>query len=269
MDPHADLHHADLLNAVILSREDPTERLTLLRIRHDSGRVADFEPGQFVQIGLPQTEPVEPGSRVRVHKRSYSVASSPREPDSVELCIARVDGGRFTTSLWNLRAGDRVWLDPLPRGHFVLGRVSTDAELVFVATGTGIAPYVSMLRRWGPGERWRRATIVHGVRLPEELVYRAELAARARRDASFVYVPAVSRAPAGSAWSGLSGHVQFALEPDRFLELTGRPLDPAHCHVFLCGNPNMIRDVRAELEPRGFKTDTVREPGTLHFEKYW
>lgn len=259
----------DLLNAVILAREDPTDRLLILHIRPDAGRVADFEPGQFVQIGLPHAEAPEPGARIRVHKRSYSIASSPHVPESVELCIARVEGGRFTPALWNLRAGDRVWMDPVPRGFFVLGRVSAEKELVFVATGTGIAPYVSMLRRWGPGERWRRATIVHGVRLPEELVYRAELEARARRDASFVYLPAVSRAPAGSNWSGLSGRVQFALEPDRFRELTGRALDPAHCHVFLCGNPDMIRDVRAELEPRGFKTDTVREPGTLHFEKYW
>jgi ferredoxin--NADP+ reductase len=256
------------LNATILAREDATERLALLWIGPDAGRVQAFEPGQFVQVGLPRGEP-DPGGRTRFERRSYSIASSPLRPESVELYLARVDDGRFSPRLWGLQPGDRLWMDPEPKGRFVLGEIAPESELVLVATGTGLAPFVSMLRRWRGAERWSRVTLIHGVRLPEELTYREELEERARQDELVRYLPVVSRAPAGSSWTGIRGRVQLALEPEAFHSLSGRALDPGRCHVFLCGNPDMIRDVRALLEPRGFQAETAREPGTLHFERYW
>jgi ferredoxin--NADP+ reductase len=162
-------------------------------------------------------------------------------------------------------------MDPEPKGIFTLGNLPKDARLVLVATGTGLAPYVSMLRRWpasAPEPRWSRAVVIHGVRHPEELGYRSEIEARARTDARVTYVPVVSRATT-TEWSGLAGRVQRVLEPDAFRAATGETLAPDRHHVFLCGNPDMIRDVRAQLEPLGFRLDTVREPGALHLEKYW
>lgn len=259
---------SDALNAALLERTDLDGRLAIFRIAPDAGALQAFEPGQFVQIGLPEEHPAE-GARVRVTKRAYSLASGPKTPDYAELYVARVAEGRFSHRLWELRRGDRLWMDPAPKGLFVLGRVPRAVNLVLVATGTGLAPFVSMLRTWHGDERWQHATVINGVRLPHELGYRAELEERARLDPCVEYLPVVSRPPPEERWTGLTGRVQSVLEPATYQRLTGRALDPHTTHVFLCGNPDMIRDVRAQLEPLGFRPDTAREPGVLHFEKYW
>ena len=262
----------DELDAVLLGCVELTSRLRILRLRPATRAVGAFEPGQFVQIGLPMADeggvvPARPG-RVRMHKRPYSIASAPAELPELELYVALVEGGRFTPLLWRLGAGDRCWLDPTPKGLFTFSRVPPGADLVLVATGTGLAPYVSLLRRHAAGGPWRKLVLVHGVRQPEELGYRAELEARAARDATVRYVPVVSRPEPADAWTGIAGRVQAALTGPA-LGAHGVELDPARAHVFLCGNPAMIRDVRALLEPRGYRPDTLEVPGSLHFETYW
>jgi ferredoxin--NADP+ reductase len=136
-----------------------------------------------------------------------------------------------------------------------------------VATGTGLAPYLSMLRTHRAAPPWRRCVLVHGVRHAADLAYDAELRARAVEDPRFRYAPVASRDPGD--WPGLRGHVQVALEPERFQSLAGFPLDPASCEVLLCGNPAMIGSVRELLAPRGFESGTAAAPGNLHYEKYW
>jgi ferredoxin--NADP+ reductase len=89
------------------------------------------------------------------------------------------------------------------------------------------------------------------------------------RGGGVVYLPMVTREPSDSAWEGLRGRVGEALEPARFPTLAGFELDPASCHVFLCGNPSMVEEVEASLAGRGFRKHTRHHPGTLHLEKYW
>ena len=259
-------------NATIIGRRDFSERVALFRIRHDDGDIPAFEPGQFVQIGLALETPARDGSGAmvqRLQKRSYSIASAAHDKHAVELCLAHVFEGRFTPELWKLREGGRIWLDPRALGTFTLDRVPPERDLVLVATGTGVAPYVSMLRTHAEDPRWRRIAIVHGVRDTLDLCFREELEAHAKRDPRMFYVPLVSRPAEHPAWSGLTGHVQVALDPRIFGELTGIPLDPATAHAFLCGNPAMIADVRVQLEARGFVADTAKQNGGLRLERYW
>lgn len=263
----------ELLDAVLVAREDVTPRLARFRLRPATTSIRPFEPGQFVQIGLPMESsaaaplPDRP-ARMRMHKRPYSIASAPAELPEVELYLALVDGGRFTPLLWSLPTGSRLWIDTEPKGVFTFARVPPGADLVLVATGTGLAPYLSLLRSQPSRGPWRRIVVVHGVRRPAELGYRAELEARAARDATVRYVPVVSRPTPSDGWNGLVGRVQSALSGDA-LASHGVELDPARTHVFLCGNPEMIRDVRGLLEPRGYRLDSAEAPGSLHFEKYW
>jgi ferredoxin/flavodoxin---NADP+ reductase len=266
---------ADTLNATIVERRDLNERLTTLRVRHDAEPVPDFLPGQFLQLGLPIDELAGGGRAPRVQKRPYSIASSPTDKEAFEVILALVDQGRLTPELWKIGTGGRCFLDPHPLGKFTLENVPREKDLVLVATGTGIAPYVSMLRTYGIGSprrdpgRWRRCVVIHGSRRASDLGYHDELVAHARADPSVCYVPIVSREPEASGWSGLRGRVQAVLEGERCHELTGTPLDPEHAHVFLCGNPDMIRAVREQLAPRGFVVGSVRRPGNVHFERYW
>lgn len=258
-------------NATIVRRRDVGERVVLLWVRPDSGAVQDFEPGQFIQLGWPRPRAADAGpeERVRFVKRSYSIASSPAEREGYELCLALVQEGTLTPRLWELSEGARVWCNDAPVGHFTLARVPHGARLVLVATGTGIAPYVSMLRRYRGTGRWHDVCIVHGARAAADLPYDDELRQAARADASVRYVPVLSREPAASGWRGARGRVQSVLEPAAFARAAGWPLDPAEAHVFLCGNPAMIEHVRALLEGRGFRPNLAAGPGNLHFERYW
>lgn len=250
-------------NATVSARRDLTDGLAILRVRPDGSPVPEFVPGQFVQVGLPCGEGPD-----RFAKRAYSISSSPADREAFELLVALVPGGRLTPSLFDLDPGDPCWVDPRPLGKFTLEDVPSGKDLVLVATGTGIAPYVSMLRAYARGEslhrpgRWNRCAVVHGVRRAEDLAYAAEIRSFEAEDPSVAYLPIVSREPAGSRWSGARGRVQSVLS-------SGLTLDPATCHVFLCGNPDMIEDVRATLAARGFTYGSPRRGGNVHAERYW
>lgn len=258
-------------NATVARRRDVNDRVRILWIAPDSGATQPFEPGQFVQLGWPKPEDPAgpPPTRVRWNKRSYSIGSSPEERGAYEVCLALVDEGALTPRLFELRVGDRVWCDDAPKGHFTLERIPEGRHLVGVATGTGIAPFVSMLRRYRGTGRWRKLTIVCGARESSDLAYHDELRAAAAADPTVRYAAVVSREPAESDWTGGRGRVQRALAEDAFVATAGEALVPVDTHVLLCGNPAMIDDVRALLEPRGFVLDTARTPGNLHFERYW
>ena len=253
-------------NATVVHRQDLTDGLAILRVRPDGSSAPDFVPGQFIQLGLP-CAPGQQGGEDRFEKRAYSIASSPANKEALEILVALVPGGRLTPAIWALKPGDACWVDPRPLGKFTLEDVPPGRDLVLVATGSGIAPYVSMLRTYARGgtehrpERWNRCVVVHGVRRAEDLAYADEIRSRCSQDASLGYLPIVSREPERSHWAGLRGRVQSVLGC--------LPLDPATCHVFLCGNPNMIEDVRATLVARGFKHGSPRRGGNLHTERYW
>ena len=261
-----------MLNATLVHREPVGEHCAVLRVRPDERPVPVFRPGQFVQLGLPQAARLRPGEepsatppRIRIAKRSYSIASSALERDHFEFFLALVAGGRLTPDLWAIEPGGRCWIDAHPLGAFTLERVPPASDLLMIATGTGLSPYLSMLRTHVDDPPWRRFVLVHGVRRVADLGYRDELEARERADARFRYVPLVSREP----WPGLRGRVQSVLEDPRRLDLAGLRLEPGSLHVFLCGNPEMIQSVRALLAPLGFAADTVAVPGNVHFERYW
>lgn len=254
-------------NATITYREDLTEILSILHVQPDSGTAPEFAPGQFVRLGLPR--PTEPGKRVRYTRRAYSIGSSPLVRDYLEFFVARIAEGELTPKLWDVEVGGRVWMDTTAKGEFSVELAPRGKDLIMVSTGTGIAPFMSMLRTYRGEGRWRRFVLINGVRYSPDLGYRDELLALTRDDPSVIYVPIVSREPEGSDWTGLQGRVQTVLEPARFHELVGVPLDPADCHVFLCGNPAMIDDVERTLTQAGFAVDERDRPGNLHFERYW
>ena len=260
-------------NATICRRDDLNDYLSVIRVCPDGGRIPDFEPGQFITLGLllEEAQPSGPASpaRTRSVRRPYSIASSNQGVDYLEFLIILVERGRLTTRLWQVEEGGRVWLDQRVHGDFTLRGVPSDTDLVMVATGTGIAPFMSMLRRYRGTGRWRRFVLIHGVRQVQDLAYRAELEAVAASDPSVIYVPLVSRADSEAGWAGLRGRVPLALRDDVYQQLVGAPLHPDHCHVYLCGNPQMIEDVERLLVARGFVPQTRHTPGNLHYERYW
>lgn len=269
---------SDPTNATLVHRHDLTPEVSIFRVRPDSGQVASFEPGQFATLGLPadpspDDPPPKPGAtrRVKLIRRAYSIASSADVRDHLEFYLVLVPDGRLTPKLFAMREGDRMFMDPVIRGEFTLEGIPADADLVCISTGTGLTPFISMLRTYrARGEkRWNKCVVIHGARLAADLGYREELTGIAQADPSVVYLPMVTREPEGSKWTGLRGRVTTIMEPDPFEKLTGVKLDPARLHVMLCGNPDMIEAIRKSLEARGFVTHTRRQAGNIHFERYW
>ncbi len=269
----------DPQNAELVAREDLTESLSIMRVAYLDQEVPDFKPGQFATLGLPEKEPEvlaegvtrRPRKGPKLVRRAYSIASPPTEKRYIEFYIVRVDEGKLTPSLLDLSVGDRLFMNPRIQGHFTLEDVPDGRDLVMVSTGTGLAPFVSMYLTYRDDpNRWRRIVIIHGTRLASDLGYRAQLEQWASQDDRLVYLPLCTREPEAGTWQGLRGRVHTALEDSLYQEYVGHPIDPAHTHIFLCGNPDMIDQCEAELQQRGFTVKGPKNPeGTIHFERYW
>jgi ferredoxin-NADP reductase len=164
---------------VLLSREDVSPSVGVFRIGRPLG--FQFVAGQAVKIGVGAVT------------RSYTIASAPAAP-YLELCVERVPGGALTSQLFALAPGARVAVAPKPRGSLVLD--TSAAAHLMVATVTGVAPFISMLRDVLPRAPQTRVIVIHGARAEEDLVYRAELEDLAARHAGFDFL-SVARSPRG------------------------------------------------------------------------
>lgn len=239
-------------NASISAREDLTGSLTFFRVRFD-GDPRPFLPGQYLTVGL--------ASGQRLIQRPYSVASSARGPaDGYELYIRRIPGGELTPLLFAARPGQGISLRG-PKGRFTLDP-RDDRTHLLVATGCGIAPFMSMLRTLLDDRSPRPTVLLHGVSYVGELAYRALLERwAASGEWPLRYVPTISRPgdPANGGWRGSVGRVETIVAGA--CEAYG--LVPANCVPYVCGNPEMTRAVGAILRERGFGPQQVRT------EQYW
>lgn len=254
-------------NARLVDRQDWTHGLATFHIELDAGPTPMFESGQFTNLALPagETWDAETGAAIN---RAYSIASSPGAR-RYEFFVRLVEGGALTPKLFALPLGGTCWVDDRIAGHFTLEDAPDAEDLVLVGTGTGIAPYRPMILDPRTRKRFRRVILMYTDRTRPELGYVEEFEALAKRDPGFVFLPSLTREPEGSPWRGLRGRIQHFLTPAKYQELTGKPLTPERCQVFLCGNPQMIVEVQTQLEQHGFRKHRKKEPGQLHIEKYW
>lgn len=245
-----------LVEGRVVGRHEWTPGLITLSIAAD---VRPFAPGQFFNLGLDDAadEPV---------RRAYSAASAPAAPH-LEFYLTEVPGGAFTPRLFRLGENDRLLVDPNPQGFFTFAWLPVAAELWMVATGTGLGPFISMLRSGEALGRFERVVLVHGVRHARELAYAAELSRfGVESEGRFVYMPIVSREQAPPA---LSGRITTALANGELEARAQCALSPERSHVMLCGNPRMIDDMLELLAARGLRRHRTRKPGHVTVERYW
>jgi ferredoxin--NADP+ reductase len=202
----------------------------------------------------------------RLVRRSYSLASAPFAMP--EFYLTALESGELSPALLALDLGARVLVDPRPQGFFTLEWVPPAAELWMLATGTGLAPFLSMLRSDEVWRRFERIVLVHGVRERAHLAYADEIAGHARsHEARLTWVPVISREP--EALDVVHGRIPEALRDGRLEGRAGLGLSLERSHLMLCGNPGMIDDVMGVLEPRGFLRHRTRKPGHITTERYW
>lgn len=266
------------LNARVLQRIEVTPSLVILRVVPEQGRLPGFVPGQYGVLGLPGTAPRCAGSMPeevpsppdRLIKRPYSVASSSVNREYAEFFISLVTSGALSPRLLALRPGDPVYLGPQFKGTFTLDRVAGDRHCLLLATGTGLAPYVSMMRSLLECGGGRRFAVLAGARHSWDLGYRSELMMLRRLCANFTYIPVISRPEAESvAWRGATGYLQDLYSGPALQEAWGCRPSPGDTSVFLCGNPGMVTAMLERLAGDGFVEHTRRSPGQVHTEKYW
>jgi ferredoxin-NADP reductase len=240
-------------NARLIRRIDETDSLAYFFVRFD-GEPTPFEPGQYMTIGV-----MVEGKLIQ---RPYSVASPPvvAGDEGYEFYVRLVQGGLFTPLLWQMPIGQGMRMIG-PKGKFVL-RPDDDRTHVFISSGTGNAPFVSMMRQLLADGSPRRAIFLNGVSHAHELGYRERLEAwEATGEYPVTYVPTVSRAsdPANAAWMGRTGRVEMILGP----VLDELELDASNSIAYICGNPDMILSAEETLLGRGYPEDQV------HKELYW
>lgn len=229
-----------LPRAQLVRRKDITHDLMVVWFRPEKRFF--FKPGQYCTLGLEGVE------------RAYSIVSAPHEPE-LEIFVELVPHGELTPRMWRLQVGDWMSIRPSAKGLFTFE--PKYPYHLMVATVTGIAPYVSILRDYlHRGESGHRFYILQGASYQDEFTYDAELSELARRYDFIEYVPTVSRPaePRNRGWRGETGRVNTIVE--KYIEAFRLPREETL--VYTCGHPGMIEDVKARLVPKGWRVKEER-----------
>ena len=241
------------LDGKVIENRHWTDALFSLRVEAPK---LSFQAGQFVRIALDLD-----GERVA---RAFSFVNPPQDP-TFEFYGVVVPEGPLSPRLAGLRAGEPLYIASNPAGFLVLSEVPDAQTLWLLSTGTGLAPFLSILRTEAPWRRFREVVLVHAVRHARELVYR-DMIARLQTERRLRYVSFVSREAAPGA---LAGRIPAAVKDGRLEAAAGVPLSAATSQVLLCGNPDMLKDVTAVLGERGMRKHRRRAPGQITTESFW
>jgi ferredoxin/flavodoxin---NADP+ reductase len=251
------------LHATIVGRTQWTPTLFSLHFTIAAG-FAPFVAGQFARVGLPIGD--------EIVGRPYSLVNPP-DQSRYEIYVIEVENGPLSPKLNALCAGDTLYVMPRANGFFSLSEIPAAQTLWCLATGTGLGPFLSMLRTPQPWTQFKNVVLVHGVRASEELTYGAEISAiAAAHPLAFQCVTLASRdqtaTQAAHAHHALRGRITTHIATGELERRTGCKLDST-AQIMLCGNPQMVVDAIALLEARGLKKHRKREPGHYTTEAYW
>ena len=220
-----------------------------------------FTAGQFARIGLKVGE--------ELVVRAYSVVSSPFD-ETLEFFSIVVPDGAFTSNLQHLKVGDELYLEKIPYGYLTLARYQQPLphDLWLLATGTGLAPFLSMLQDFDTWSKYQKINLVYSVRTAAELAYVDRIQEIAETFGEghngFKFIPIITRDPSAP----LHDRLPILIENGELEKFAGIELNPATSHVMLCGNPQMVDDTKEALKRRGL-TMNRRGEGNIAVENYW
>lgn len=239
------------LEGRVIENRHWTEALFSLRVEAPRLR---FEAGQFVRIALEESL-----------ARPFSFVNPPADP-LLEFYGIIVPQGPLSPRLARLTSGDKLLVAANPAGFLVLSEVPDADTLWLVSTGTGIAPFLSILRSETPWRRFANVVLIHAVRHARELTYGEMIGGvRALHPQAFHYATFVSREAAPGS---LAGRIPAAIRDGRLEAAAGLKID-SRSHVMLCGNPEMLKDAAAALTERGLRKHRRRAPGHITVESFW
>ena len=236
---------------------------TLFSFKTTRDQALRFENGHFVMIGLE--------SEGKPLMRAYSIASANYD-DHLEFLSIKVQDGELTSRLQHIKPGDPILVSRKPVGTLVLHDLLPGQHLYLFATGTGLAPFMSIIRDPHTYERFEKVILVHGVRIVSELAYAEYITDELPNNEFFgeevrdrlIYYPTVTREPYQNR-----GRLTDLVNSGKLFEDIGLPpLDPARDRAMICGSPSMLRDTRALLDARGFTMSPhIGVPGDYVIER--
>jgi ferredoxin--NADP+ reductase len=268
----------DNLNAVVTQRIEVSPGLLVLRVAPVGWKLPEFNAGQFAVLGLPSSArrfafsdaEDNGGPSDGLIKRAYSIASSSVSREYLEFYVVLVRSGALTPRLFALEKGDRLWLGGKYSGLFTLDDVADEKHVVLIGTGTGLAPYMSMLRTHLVCGGKRHFAVLHGARHSWDLGYRSELETLDRMCPNFSYLPSISRPQEEDVpWGGAAGYIQDVWGRKPLRKDWGFQPGPEDADVFVCGNPEMAESMIRVLAKEGFREHAKQQPGQVHIERYW
>lgn len=221
-----------------------------------------FSNGHFTMIGLKVAgKPL---------LRAYSIVSANYE-EHLEFLSIKVPDGPLTSRLQHIQVGDSIIVGKKPTGTLLIDYLLPGKRLYMLATGTGLAPFMSIVRDPDTYDRFEQVVLVHGVREVDELAYH-DLLAKHLPEHEFLgelvsdklkYYPTVTREEFIN-----QGRITELIESGKIFEdLAMPPLDPAHDRVMICGSPAMLKDLKRMLESKGFQEGNTTRPGDFVIER--
>lgn len=202
--------------------------------------------------------------------RAYSVASSPYD-EFIEFFSVVIPEGEFTSKVNHIQVGDSLLLNTMPFGYLTLARYQLPLpnDLWLLATGTGLAPFLSILKTIDVWQQYQRIILVYSARTSQELAYQAEIGSiksiYGDNGAAFVFLPIVTRE---ADYAGEKARIPNLILSGKLTQLVGQKLDKERSHVMLCGNPQMVEDTKEALKSIGL-TMNRRGEGNIAVENYW
>lgn len=211
----------------------------------------EFENGEFVTIGLrPQGKLIA---------RAYSIVST-NDQDYLEFLSIYIPQGPLTSHMARIQEGDAIWINSKSTGTLTLQHVKPGRHLYMIATGTGLAPFIALIRDSKTYENFEQVILVHSVRTVAELAYKSEI--EAMNKPNLHYVPTVTREPFKTTERG----ADLFRNDKLFTLLNLPPADPEQDRVMLCGNPDMNKEMTIYLKEQGWSLTNHRGIGNFTTE---
>ena len=248
------------LEEEVLSVHHWTDRLFSFTTTRDPA--LRFSNGHFTMIGLRvDGKPL---------LRAYSIVSANYE-EHLEFLSIKVQDGPLTSRLQHIQVGDKIVIGKKPTGTLLIDYLLPGKNLYLLGSGTGLAPFLSVVRDPATYERFEKVIIVHGVREVKELAYRDYLSTELPQheflgdmvSQQMLYYPTVTR----EAFEH-QGRITDLIESNKLSQDLGLPdIDPSRDRIMICGSPGLNKDMRAILEARGFKEGSTTTPGDFVVER--
>ncbi|MEN9947176.1 MAG: hypothetical protein RLZZ293_1562 [Pseudomonadota bacterium] len=237
----------------------------LFSFRTSRNEAFKFIPGQFARLGLKKDD----DSFVW---RPYSIVSADYD-EELEFYSIIVPDGEFTQRLKNLQIGDEIYIDKTNYGLLTTDRFEQGKDLWFLSTGTGLAPFISIMYDFSIWEQYEKVILVHGVRQAEELAYQDTINQFFEHEYygdlvkdKLIYVKVVTREQQGG---DLYGRITDLLENNQLENFVNIPLTIENSRIMICGNPQMVDDTRKLLAKRGLTISKRANPGNMAVENLW